>query len=163
MATAANDDSQQFIRKKNRRKITETIFREHQNLSNLIAKAGELGNDCLQNDIPRYPRPEFIVSRLRHDTDKDGLKGISENNGFRNPFNAPLVWWSLDIGPEEINTAEQKVMMTNLPNEQVQLGSGNLKKFASSPVFQESSRLGAYRFTFPLKKVLEAYRKQVQC
>ncbi|XP_075894225.1 uncharacterized protein LOC142896438 [Nelusetta ayraudi] len=51
-------------------------------------------------------------------------------------------------------------MMTNLTDELVQVRADDLKKFATSPAFLESSRLGAYRFTFPLEKVLQAYSKQ---
>lgn len=163
MAAAANVDRLQFKTETNRRNHPERIFFGHQNLNDLRNKAKGLKHGYLfKEDIARYPQPEFRVSSLRHDTDRDGLKGIWKDKGFKNPHNAQLVWWSLDIGCEEKNLAAKKQMMTNRTGKLVQMRNADFEKFATSPVFQESSRLGAYRFTFPLKEVLQTYKEQVQ-
>ncbi|RVE63340.1 hypothetical protein OJAV_G00135370 [Oryzias javanicus] len=39
-------------------------------------------------------------------------------------------------------------------------GQINLKRFATSPAFSPKSRLGHFRFTFPLEEVLKAYSQQ---
>ncbi|KAF1378092.1 hypothetical protein PFLUV_G00186060 [Perca fluviatilis] len=44
--------------------------------------------------------------------------------------------------------------------EQLQMQQGFLEKFTTSPAFLKTSRLGSYRFTFPLEELLEAYSKQ---
>lgn len=122
-----------------------------------------LDSDYLYEDMPDYPRPEFHVSRLKHDTDRDGLRGIRENSGFRNPREDSLLWWSLAVGPEDITAAETRLLETTYPDrteEQVQMQHSFLEKFATSPAFTEPSRLGSYRFTFPLEEVLGAYRDQ---
>ncbi|XP_075894215.1 uncharacterized protein LOC142896434 [Nelusetta ayraudi] len=161
MAAAADVDQLQFKKKINRRGHLETIFLGHRKLSDLKTKARDLENGYLfKGDIPRYPQPKFCVSLLKHDTDSDGLRGIWKDKGFRNPFNASLVWWSLAVGQNEITAAATSRMMTNLTDELVQVRADDLKEFATSPAFMESSRLGPYRFTFPVEKVLQAYSKQ---
>lgn len=165
MAAAENFDQQQFEIKK-RKGYEEYICKGHEILSDLKDKGktrGLANNYIFIENIPQYPQPEFCVSLLKHDTDRDGLRGIWEDKGFKSPSNASLVWWSLAIGHHEITTAATSPMMTNLTNERVQVRADDLEKFATSPAFQESSRLGAYRFTFPLDKVLQTYSKQVQC
>ena len=76
-----------------------------------------------------------------------------------------LLWWSLSVGPDEIKSAERRLLEKTYPDqkeEQLQMQQGFLEKFTTSPAFLKTSRLGSYRFTFPLEELLEAYSKQVQ-
>lgn len=124
-----------------------------------------------KEDIPDYPRPEFCVSHLKHDTERRGLCGIRKDRGFKDPCGGSsdprhlsLVWWSLAVGPEEIQEAETRLLEETYPNrteEQAARQRSFLWRFASSPAFSEKSRLGSYRFTFPLQEVLTAYSEQV--
>ncbi|XP_038564052.1 uncharacterized protein LOC119895193 [Micropterus salmoides] len=116
--------------------------------------------------IPASPQPEFHVSHLKHDTNQTGLRGIKTDEGFRNPGRGSLLWWSLAVGPDEIASAERRLLETTFPDrteEQVQMQQSFLEKFTTSPAFEQTSRLGSYRFTFPLEEVLEAYREQFCC
>lgn len=123
-----------------------------------------------KSNIPLYPgpkefSPEFHASYLKHDTHKLSLQGIKNDEGFKDPNNGSkdpdglsLVWFSLAVGKEEIQSAEKTLLeMTNMHAE-----PGFLKKFASSPAFSEKSRYGAYRFTFKVEDVLKAYSEQVR-
>ncbi|XP_031176471.1 uncharacterized protein LOC116065178 isoform X2 [Sander lucioperca] len=148
----------------NRRGSKEHFWRsQHLRLNDLKekAKAAGLRSDYLFKDnIPESPRPEFYVSHVKHDTDKEGLRGIRTDNGFKAPFKDPssgfdLLWWSLSVGPDEITSAERRLLEKTYPD-QMDL----LEKFTTSPAFLKTSRLGSYRFTFPLKDLLEAYREQ---
>ncbi|XP_034539719.1 uncharacterized protein LOC117812855 isoform X2 [Notolabrus celidotus] len=136
----------------------------HLKLKDLKAIARDLKNQYLSRAyIPAYPRPEFHVSRLKHDTDQAGVWGISKKKGFMNPGACPLLWWSLFVGPEEIESAERRLLETTYPDrteEQIQTQQSFLRDFASSPAFKRSSRVGSYRFTFPLEEVLTAYKDQ---
>ncbi|XP_034534299.1 uncharacterized protein LOC117808735 [Notolabrus celidotus] len=122
------------------------------------------GNRYLSKEnIPDYPQPEFLASHLKHDTDLQGLKGIREMEGFRNPKCGSLLWWNLVVGPEEIETAERRLLETTYPDqtkEQIQTQQRFLEQFATSQVFKSSSMFGSNRFTFPVKELLEAYREQ---
>lgn len=163
MAAAANAGEQQYKKKTSIRGHQEIIFKGHQKLSDLKTMARGLDNKYLfKENIPVYPQPQFCVSLLKHDTDIDGLQGIWKDKGFKNPYKESFVWWSLAIGHHEITSATTGPTMINLTDELVQVGPDILEKFATSPAFEESSRFGAYRFTFPLEKVLQAYSKQVQ-
>ncbi|XP_028276584.1 uncharacterized protein LOC114445682 [Parambassis ranga] len=138
----------------------------HLKLNELRAEAEAVGlsNQYLfKNNIPEYPRPEFHVTHLKHDTEQHGLRGIMEDLGFKNPGTGSLLWWSLAVGPEEITSAERRLLETSFPDqtdEQAAKQQSFLWKFASSPAFLETSRLGSYRFTFPLQEVLKAYSQQ---
>ncbi|XP_072230579.1 uncharacterized protein [Leuresthes tenuis] len=151
--------------RRNRRGFNE-YFVEHQHLrlNDLKQEAEKFGLEnkylCKENIIPEYPRPEFHVSHLKHDTDGDGLKRIMKDGGFRDPFTDGLVWWSLKVGPEEVTSAEARLLENSFPGAHPQKKSF-LGKFATSPAFLETSRLGSYRFTFPLEEVLEAYSEQL--
>nr|XP_046267623.1 uncharacterized protein LOC124071186 [Scatophagus argus] len=151
----------------NRRGYKEHVFEElHLKLKDLKQKAQDLMNQYLIKDnIPPYPRPEFHVSHLKHDTDRDGLRGIRRDMGFKNPDENEdsLLWWSLVVGPDQMKSAERRLLETTYPDrteEQVQTQQSFLGKFATSPAFKKSSRLGSYRFTFPLDEVLKAYSQQ---
>ncbi|KAM3601220.1 uncharacterized protein V6R79_009368 [Siganus canaliculatus] len=148
----------------NRRGHTEHYTDGHLKLDDLKVRARALKNQYLSNEsIPDYPRPEFHASYLKHDTNRDGLRGIREDNGFKNPFESSLVWWSLVVGPEEIAAAERRLLETTFPDrteEEVQKQQSFLENFASSPAFQKTSRLGSYRFTFSVEEVLKAYSDQ---
>lgn len=162
MATALNLDQNSYRKTKNRRGYNENIFRTHLHLEDL--KNAHAQNEYLWiEDIPRYPRPEFHVTRLKHDTTRDGLRGIYDDEGFKDPYDSSLLWWSLKVGSNEINSAGTRLLKSTFPNlteMQAQTRNGFLKKFTTSPAFMESSRLGSYRFTFPLEEVLGAYSHQ---
>ncbi|XP_030293207.1 uncharacterized protein LOC115593735 [Sparus aurata] len=136
----------------------------HLKLTDLKEEAKDLENQyLLKENIPLYPQQEFHVSHLKHDTKQYGLRGIRWKNGFKNPHGDSLVWWSLAVTPDEITSAERRLLETTYPDrteEQVQMQQSFLEKFATSPSFSERSRLGSYRFTFPLEELLEAYSQQ---
>ncbi|XP_030294464.1 uncharacterized protein LOC115594499 [Sparus aurata] len=149
----------------NRRGFDQHVFESrHLRLNDLREEARDLRNIYLPNDFDNAcPRPEFHVTHLKHDTDRDGLCGIWRDNGFKNPHGGSLVWWSLAVKPDDITSAERRLLETTYPDrtqEQVQMQQSFLEKFATSPAFSERSRLGSYRFTFPLEEVLEAYSQQ---
>ena len=137
----------------------------HLKLTDLKEEAKDLRNQyLLKENISLYPRPEFHVTHLKHDTDRDGLCGIWRDNGFKSPHKDSLVWWSLAVTPDDITSAERRLLEATYPDrtqEQVQMQQSFLGKFATSPSFSECSRLGSYRFTFPLEELLEAYSQQV--
>ncbi|XP_060911802.1 uncharacterized protein LOC132988424 [Labrus mixtus] len=136
----------------------------HLKLNDLKEVAQDLDNRYLKKeDIPLYPQPEFHVSHLKHDTNRAGLQGIWEMQGFMNPSSSSLLWWSLAVGPKEVMSAERRLLETTYPDRterQVQMQQSFLQMFASSPAFLSSSRLGSYRFTFGLEEVLRAYSNQ---
>ncbi|XP_031176468.1 uncharacterized protein LOC116065176 isoform X2 [Sander lucioperca] len=150
----------------NRREHKEHVFeKQHLKLNDLKEKARDLTNQYLfKENIPKSPRPEFHVSHLKHDTEGDGLRGIWRDKGFKDPFSGlDLLWWSLSVGPDEIKSAERRLLEKTYPDqteEQLQKQQGFLEKFTTSPAFLKTSRLGSYRFTFPLKDLLEAYSEQ---
>ncbi|KAI4796848.1 hypothetical protein KUCAC02_026719 [Chaenocephalus aceratus] len=138
--------------------------KEHLKLDDL-RKRKRSGNKNLFNngEIPKYPRPEIHVSHLKHDTDRQGLKGIKKSGGFKNPFGKGLVWWGLVVGAVEVRSAEQRLLQETYPDrtkQQVQDQKKFLGKFASSLAFKKSSLFGSYRFTFLLKDLLKAYTLQ---
>ncbi|XP_073336220.1 uncharacterized protein [Pagrus major] len=150
---------------RNWRGYDEHVFESrHLKLNDLQEEARDLKNIYLPNDFDNAcPRPEFHLSHLQHDTDRDGLRGIWRDDGFKNTHGGSLVWWSLAVGPDDITSAERRLLETTYPDrteEQVQMQQSFLGKFATSPAFSERSRLGSYRFTFPLEEVLEAYSQQ---
>lgn len=124
-----------------------------------------------KEDVPEYPRPELCVSHLKHDTERRGLCGIRKDRGFKDPRGGSsdprhlsLVWWSLALGPEDMQAAETRLLEETYPGrmeEQAAEQESFLWKFASSPAFKRRSRLGSYRFRFPLEEVLTAYSEQV--
>ncbi|XP_062288593.1 uncharacterized protein LOC133993624 [Scomber scombrus] len=154
----------------NRRGHDEHVwYREHLNLDELKKRveSEKIENNYLFKDnIPLYPRPEFHVTHLKHDTERKGLRGIKERNGFcdPDPEGSRLVWWSLMVRPEDIQSAERRLLDQIYPDrteEQAQMQQSFLGKFAASPAFMDSSRLGSYRFTFPLEELLTAYSQQL--
>nr|XP_020489068.1 uncharacterized protein LOC109983616 [Labrus bergylta] len=136
----------------------------HLKLNDLKEVAQGLDNQYLKKEnIPLYPQPEFHVSHLKHDTNRDGLQGIWKMQGFMNPSSGSLLWWSLAVGSEEVTSAERRLLETTYQDwteRQVQMQQSFLYKFASSPAFLSSSKLGSYRFTFGLEEVLRAYSNQ---
>nr|XP_033494442.1 uncharacterized protein LOC117264525 [Epinephelus lanceolatus] len=148
--------------RENRRGYPEQfVQKQHLKLNDLKEKAR---NQYLRKqNIPEYPRPEFHVSHLKHDTDKDGLRGIWTDNGFKNHHQSSLVWWILAVTPDDMESAERRLLEKTYPDrteEQTQMQQSFLEKFATSPAFKKTSRLGSFRFTFPLKEVLDAYSQQ---
>lgn len=157
--------------RRNRRGFPEHyVSARHLKLQDLREEASLVGlkNQYLYKDnIPAFPRPEIHVSHLKHDTDRDGLRGISRDGGFKNPSSVQeidLLWWSLSVGPDEVTSAERRLLEETFPGrtrQQAQRQQSFLGSFATSPAFSEESRLGSYRFRFPLEEVLEAYSQQV--
>ncbi|CAK6980044.1 uncharacterized protein LOC121910382 isoform X1 [Scomber scombrus] len=156
----------------NRRGHRENFCKgEHLKLRELKEKAQDLETEkkryLFKDHIPPYPKPEFHVTHLKHDTDGDGLYGIKESNGFCVPGRegpGKLLWWSLMVRPEDIQSAERRLLDQIYPDrteEQAQKQQPFLGKFATSPAFMDSSRLGSYRFTFPLEELLTAYSQQL--
>ncbi|XP_053343497.1 uncharacterized protein LOC128513947 [Clarias gariepinus] len=92
-------------------------------------------NGYLRNkNIPDYPEYVFSGSEVCHVTDKRGLEGIFSDGGFK--ANGSFLWWSLSV-PDYY-----------------------LSKETTSPAFQDESRYGNFRFTLPLRELLNLYRKQ---
>ncbi|XP_008276310.1 uncharacterized protein LOC103354644 [Stegastes partitus] len=158
-------------RKNRRGRYERYVNGRHLNLDDLKQEAQHLGNQYLSKEnIPEYPHPEFHVAHLKHDTDQWGLRGIRRDEGFRFPHNSSrdphrgiLLWWSLAVSPDEVKAAETRLLQqkfSNLTEDQAAMHPNFLYKFTTSPAFSEKSRLGSYRFTFPLEEVLEAYRLQ---
>ncbi|KAM4624377.1 uncharacterized protein ACJ7VT_005230 [Polymixia lowei] len=156
----------------NRRGFTESFVKaKHLKLADLKEKAKDTGNQYIfKENIPLYPRPEFHVSHLRHDTDLDGVFGIHMDLAFRTredteeagSLDSELMWWSLSVGPEEMESAEERLLEETYPDrteEQAREQRSFLHRFATSPAFLETSRLGSFRFTFPLQDLLELYRQ----
>ncbi|XP_041657742.1 uncharacterized protein LOC121519032 [Cheilinus undulatus] len=154
--------------RRNRRGILEHYVRgRHLNLDKLkkAARGSDVADYLFKENIPKYPHPEFHVRGLKHETDQDGLEGIRWSEGFTSLDDRGILWWSLDVSPGEMVSAERRLLENIYPNpnrtrEQEQMPSRFLRKFASSPAFLRGSRLGSYRFTFPLKDVLGAYQDQ---
>ncbi|KAM4521270.1 uncharacterized protein V3H82_020451 isoform 1-T2 [Fundulus diaphanus] len=142
---------------------TELVKGKHLKLEDLKRRPAVLENQYIFNQIPEYPKPEFQVSLLKHDTTGSGLCGIREDGGFKDPYGESFIWWSLAVGPEEMKDAELRLLKKTFPDlMEVEAAEQQnfLWRFATSPAFQETSRLGSYRFTFPLQEVLTAYRDQ---
>ncbi|XP_071783743.1 uncharacterized protein LOC144541783 [Centroberyx gerrardi] len=158
----------------NKRGHTEHFVRgQHLKLTDLKEKAQHWNQYLSKENIPSYPRPEFHVSHLRHDTNSSGIVGIASEMGFRapdreegpedpeDPETLDLVWWSLSVGPEEIESAEQRLLEETYPDrteEQAREQKRFLGKFTTSPAFLDTSRLGPYRVISPLQELLETYR-----
>ncbi|XP_010738213.3 uncharacterized protein LOC104926127 [Larimichthys crocea] len=154
-------------RQRNKRGYNEDfVDGHHLKLNDLKEEALRVGLEhgyLYKENIPAYPRPEFHVSHLNHDTNGSGCSAISRDNGFKNPLKDSLLWWSLVVGPDEITSAERRLLETTYPHRtewQSQMQQSFLGKFATSQAFQKTSRLGSYRFTFPLEEVLQAYSDQ---
>lgn len=128
-------------------------------------------NDYItKENIPTYPRPELYVKHISHSTDLDGLEGIKENGGFRNPYisqEPKMVWFSLTPSLNELQEAEDRDVTLVHPGRRPQIISGEdlpedgkLQDFATSPAFSSCSRYGSFRFTYSLGIVLNRYRWQ---
>lgn len=120
----------------NRRDYDEHVVKsQHLKLDDLIEKAWRKGLSSkylYKENIPASPRPEFHVSHLKHDTNRDGLRGIKTDEGFRNPGRGSLLWWSLAVGPDEITSAERRLLETTFPDrteEQVQMQQSFLEVY----------------------------------
>ncbi|XP_078786679.1 uncharacterized protein LOC144983625 isoform X2 [Oryzias latipes] len=145
----------------NRRKYPENyVEKRHLKLPELkeAAEGCNLSNSYIYKDnIPAYPQPKFQVSFLKHDTSSVGLEGIRQDEGFRNPYGGSMLWWSLHVRQEDVEAAERRLMEETYPNMNGQI---DLPKFATSLAFSSKSRLGNFRFSFPLDEVLQAYSQQ---
>ncbi|CAN9501253.1 unnamed protein product [Ophioblennius macclurei] len=127
-----------------------------------LKKKKIVNNYLPKQNIPPYPQPEFHVSHLRHETGPDGLNGIYEDSGFKGSEDEYLVWFSLVVGPEEIRSAETRMLRNTFPDlsEEEAPNHNFLWKFATSPAFSERSLYGSFRFNFPLQQILDAYSQQ---
>ncbi|CAB1334641.1 unnamed protein product [Coregonus sp. 'balchen'] len=147
---------------------------QHLKLSDLglrLKAQGFHNNYLFKDNIPEYLRPEFRVSQLRHDTNEGGLFGIAveSQGGFRargreGTEGLDLLWWSLSLGAEEMSSAEQRLLQARYPDrteEQAREHTSFLQRFATSPAFLDTSRLGSYRFTFPLEELLKRYQERL--
>lgn len=136
---------------------------KHLTLKELKRRAAR--NGYLHLDMPPYPRPQFHLFYVKHDTNQDGLRGIHADTGFRSMSEDPYVWWSMVVTPEDIQSAENRLLEEAYPartEEQRQMQPRFLANFATSAAFSETSRLGSFRFTFTLREVLDAYGEQVE-
>ncbi|KAG7317850.1 hypothetical protein KOW79_018885 [Hemibagrus wyckioides] len=91
--------------------------------------------------IPRYPKYVFHEPNVCHVTEKSGLHGIFNDNGFRGGDDG-FLWWSLSMSANSMQKQPY------------------LEEFATSPAFQTESRYGNFRFTLPLTELLKQYSKQ---
>lgn len=147
---------------RNRRGFWEW-YHEGKHLTLEELRTMDTSNNYLHLTMPDYPKPEFHLFYVKHDTNQDGLKGIFEDNGFRSPSSS-ILWWNVVVMPGDIQSAENRMLEETYPDrteEQRQMQPTFLSKFATSPAFTETSRLGSFRFTFRLREVLDAYREQV--
>lgn len=104
------------------------------------------------------------MSCLKHDTNRQGLCGITGDKAFKAPQKQSLVCWSLAVRPEDLQSAETRLLDETYPkrtDEQAAKQENFLWRFASSSAFSEKSRYGSYRFTFPVEEVLTAYSEQL--
>ncbi|TWW62430.1 hypothetical protein D4764_04G0010770, partial [Takifugu flavidus] len=107
----------------------------------------------------------FHLFYVKHDTNRAGLEGIYADNGFRCPYEDPYVWWNMVVTPDDIQSAEDRMLEETYPDrteEQRLMQPRFLAHFATSLAFREHSRLGSFRFTFTLREVLDAYGEQVE-
>ncbi|CAB1334643.1 unnamed protein product [Coregonus sp. 'balchen'] len=114
------------VRKNHRGHQEFAVQAQHLKLSDLglrLKAQGFHNNYLFKDNIPEYPRPEFRVSQLRHDTNEGGLFGIAveSQGGFRargreGPEGLDLLWWSLSLGAEEMASAEQRLLQARYPD-----------------------------------------------
>ncbi|XP_066497769.1 uncharacterized protein si:ch211-197h24.8 [Hoplias malabaricus] len=150
------------MQRKNERGRTEVFFPgEHLGFPELAKKTT---NSYLARYqlIPLYhERVEFCVSNLRHDTNYSGFQAIMKDGGLKKPGDAmnstqSLVWWSLAVSKDDIAGAEKRFLASVDHPECKPF----LHKFTTSPAFKMSSRMGNFRFTFPLRELLATYSIQ---
>lgn len=120
--------------------------------------------DNVTNNIPNYPTPiEFHISEMTHVTNNDDFLKIMESGGFK--AHEKFSWWSLKIDEESIRAAEERYLEKVFPNssqDQKERQDPFLCKFTTSPAFHiDKSRYGNFRFTFPLKELMETYKEQM--
>ncbi len=100
---------------------------------------------------------------MTHVTNNDDFLKIMESGGFK--AHEKFSWWSLKIDEESIRTAEERYLEKVFPNssqEQKERQEPFLCKFTTSPAFHiDKSRYGNFRFTFPLKELMEIYKEQM--
>ncbi|XP_076834622.1 uncharacterized protein LOC143480701 isoform X2 [Brachyhypopomus gauderio] len=157
---------------RNSRKFTEiSVDGQHLSIHELRSQMNSnkhIGNPkmlhYLNKNIPDYPTPvEFHVANVAHVTEEMPLRGILGSEKFKPP-NSEFSWWDLKISDDEINSAEQRYLEKNRPNEAADYRERQepfLNKFTTSPLFQtHTSRYGNYRFTFPLAELMDWYKVQ---
>ncbi|KAF5896629.1 ABC transporter G family member 23-like isoform X2, partial [Clarias magur] len=121
----------------------------------------------LRKEIPPYPCPvEFSVPDVAHVTGEAAFKAILELEQFR-PGAGEFSWWGLKINKEDIRAAERHFMendTAHFPNseqeQELSMQEQFLDKFTTSPAFEDKSRYGNYRFTFPLSELMKWYKEQ---
>ncbi|CAB1334635.1 unnamed protein product [Coregonus sp. 'balchen'] len=145
--------------KKHRGHQEFAVQAQHLKLSDLglrLKAQGFHNNYLFKDNIPEYPRPEFRPSIA-----KGGFRARDREEG---PEGLDMLWWSLSLGAEEMASAEQRLLQARYPDrteEQAREQTSFLQRFATSPAFLDTSRLGSYRFTFPLDELLKRYRERL--
>ncbi|KAI2655200.1 hypothetical protein ROHU_004984 [Labeo rohita] len=125
-------------------------------------KSKQIQNAYLYKKIPQYPKEvEFRVTKLRHNTNFKGLLGIWNSQGFTKPIPSDsakhdLVWWSPDISKKDITSAEKQYLDT----QQCYAEKPFLHRFTTSPAFLSSSRMGNFRFSMPIDKLMCSFQQQ---
>ncbi|XP_034150360.1 uncharacterized protein LOC117594919 [Esox lucius] len=140
----------------NNRGATEFVVEgQHLNINSLRPMIPE--NKYIQKDIPLFPHPEFHVKDVCHITTLKGLKRIMNSSGLK-AGRGGFIWWGLHIAKEEIAAANNRFLRKkSLHPENHQF----LSQFTTSPVFQEGSRYGNFKFTFPLEDLMQMYQEQI--
>ncbi|XP_072548359.1 uncharacterized protein [Salminus brasiliensis] len=137
---------------------------EHVSLSELKEDPG-LDNQYLKKrNIPPYPESAvFYAPNVCHVTAQSGLQGIFANGGFWVPHHEGydnFLWWSLSLTEYDIAEAEENFLNETFPDGWNQNQQPFLEDFTTSPAFQDESRYGNFRFTFPLRELLSQYARQ---
>lgn len=120
----------------------------------------------LFEDMPPYPKVEFQIAKISHVTYKSKLEGIMESSGFKGGTGTDLIYWSLHVEQSDIEAAENQYLDKEFPYPRGKATRKRkrqdpfLLKFTTSPAFQQGSRFGNYKFTFPIKRLLELYQEQ---
>ncbi|XP_023681474.2 uncharacterized protein [Paramormyrops kingsleyae] len=159
------------MRRFNERGIPETVFGgEHLRLEDLRLQPVLRGNNYLHKDVPLVPIPlEFQITKVIHVTGKSGMRGILGESGLRLGENAgygngtQFLWWSLAVDDADLLPAQHRFLKAFLPHitpEEVENHPEFLSQFTTSTAFKPGSRYGNFKFTSPLKELLQKYRDQ---
>lgn len=145
----------------NDRNVVATHFeRQHLSLSDL--KKENIEHGYLYNNIPAYPESvEFHIEKVSHVTGRDGLEGIFNDLGFRQPSDTSrFLWWELSITTDDIRSAERRFLTSLFPRTQIRNQLPFLENFTTSKAFQNDSPYGNFCFTFSIKELLHHYGAQ---
>ncbi|XP_045567883.1 uncharacterized protein isoform X2 [Salmo salar] len=159
------------MQRENRREKMETYYRgEHKNIETLkMVKTPQSYRRLILKDIPLYPKAdkaEFHVDKVCHVTTPTGLTGIMDLSGFTAGQRGSFSWWALHITEGEIEAAENRFLEKEQLSFDPKMGEEKrhnpfLREFTTSPVFQQGSRYGNFKFTFPLEDLMQMYTEQI--